>query len=210
MGLDQSVTIDITKSRIKTDLKAILNMSFSVQMISKCLPSHGIQHSNRGFYYTLNWLALWPRTGELPWHDLLGLMFLILATVNPDALKIRAVAYSVCCQVNSVFMGPDQIKQPGCTQEWPTRWKKTKQSQQLQKEMFMCRVHKCRNYPTWLFWNKSQSYRIIELYVPTNRTRTLFSALSKIFCAHARYQLSSEALCPAIGVLGKWTEKFRE
>lgn len=54
MGLDQSVTIDITKSRIKTDLKAILNMSFSVQMISKCLPSHGIQHSNRGSYYTLN------------------------------------------------------------------------------------------------------------------------------------------------------------
>ena len=59
----------------------------------------------------------------MSWHDLLGLMFLILATLNPDALKIRAVAYTVCCQVISVFMGPDQIKQPGYTQEWPTRWK---------------------------------------------------------------------------------------
>lgn len=51
-------------------------------------------------------------------------MFLILATLNPDALKIRAVAYSVCAVI-SIFMRPGKIKEQGCTEDWPKGEKET-------------------------------------------------------------------------------------
>lgn len=35
-------------------------------------------------------------------------MFLILATLNPDALKIRAVAYSVCCYLHFHVSGQNK------------------------------------------------------------------------------------------------------
>lgn len=49
----------------------------------------------------------------MPWRDLVRLMFLILATLNPDALKIHPVAYSACCRVISIFMCPDKIEALG-------------------------------------------------------------------------------------------------